>query len=82
MFDEISLKLRQMNWNVAINNVNVVADELSSQRIIYTCLTTVIWTQQVLCALVPFAQNGGLLGKLAPKAFNFTMDIPSLLERA
>ena len=30
-FGEISLKLRQMNWNVARNNVNVVADELSSQ---------------------------------------------------
>ena len=30
MFREISLKLRQTNWNVAINNVNVVADELPS----------------------------------------------------
>jgi hypothetical protein len=30
-FGEISLKLRQTNWNVAINNVNVVADELLSQ---------------------------------------------------
>ena len=29
-FGEISLKLRQMNWNVAINNVNVVVDELPS----------------------------------------------------
>jgi hypothetical protein len=28
---EISLKLRQTNWNVVINNVNVVADELPSQ---------------------------------------------------
>ena len=30
-FGEISFKLRQTNWNVAINNVNVVADELPSQ---------------------------------------------------
>jgi hypothetical protein len=30
-FGEISLKLRQMNWNVARNNVNVVASELPSQ---------------------------------------------------
>jgi hypothetical protein len=28
---EISLKLRQTNWNVVIKNVNVVADELPSQ---------------------------------------------------
>jgi hypothetical protein len=42
MFGEISLKLRQTNWNVAINNVNVVADELPSQltsNSIYTYLT-------------------------------------------
>jgi hypothetical protein len=30
MFGEISLKLRQMNWNVVRNNVSVVADELPS----------------------------------------------------
>jgi hypothetical protein len=30
-FGEISLKLRQTNWNVARNNVNVVDDELPSQ---------------------------------------------------
>jgi hypothetical protein len=30
-FGEISLKFRQTNWNVAGNNVNVVADELPSQ---------------------------------------------------
>jgi hypothetical protein len=30
-FGEISLKLRQTNWNVARNSVNVVADELPSQ---------------------------------------------------
>ena len=42
-FGEISLKLRQMNWNVARNNVNDVVDELPSQIIIYTCLTIDIW---------------------------------------
>jgi hypothetical protein len=31
MFGEISLKLRQTNWNVAKNNVNVVVDKLPSQ---------------------------------------------------
>ena len=30
-FGEISLKLRQTNWNVVKNNVNVVDDELPSQ---------------------------------------------------
>jgi hypothetical protein len=29
-FGGISLKLRQTNWNVAINNVNVVVGELPS----------------------------------------------------
>ena len=45
MFGEISLKLRQTNWNVAKNNVNVVANELPSQITIYTCLTVDIWTR-------------------------------------
>jgi hypothetical protein len=39
MFGEISLKLRQTHWNVARNDVNVVADELRSQITVYTCLT-------------------------------------------
>jgi hypothetical protein len=43
-FGEISLKLRQTNWSVAINNVNVVHDQLPSQIIVYTCLTIDIWT--------------------------------------
>jgi hypothetical protein len=30
-FGEISLKLRQTNWNIVRNNVNVFADELPSQ---------------------------------------------------
>jgi hypothetical protein len=45
MFGEISLKLCQTNWNVASNNVNVVADELPSQIIVYTCLTIDICTR-------------------------------------
>jgi hypothetical protein len=47
MFGEISLKLRQTNWNVAINNVNVFANELLSQIEIYTCLTIDIWTDGI-----------------------------------
>ena len=38
-FGEISLKLRQTNWNVARNNVKFVVDELPSQTTFYTCLT-------------------------------------------
>ena len=45
-FGEMSLNLCQMNWNVVRNNVNVVVDELSSQTIVYTCLTNDIWTQR------------------------------------
>jgi hypothetical protein len=43
-FGEISLKLHQMNWSVARNNVNVVVDELPSQITVYICLTIEIWT--------------------------------------
>jgi hypothetical protein len=32
LFGEISLKLRQTNWNVAKNNVNVAPNELPSQK--------------------------------------------------
>jgi hypothetical protein len=46
MFGEISLKLRQTNWNVARNNVNVVVDELPSQITHYTCSTIDIWTRR------------------------------------
>ena len=45
-FGEISLKLSQTNWNVARNNVNVVADELASLLSVYTCLTIDIWTRR------------------------------------
>ena len=34
-FSEISFKLRQTNWNVAINKVNVVVDKLPSQITVY-----------------------------------------------
>ena len=44
MFGEISLKLYQTHWNVVINNVNVVVDELLGQITIYTCLIIDIWT--------------------------------------
>ena len=61
-FGEVSLKLRQTNWNVATINVNVVIDELPSQITIYTCLTIDILDSTVsthintvLCASVPSA---------------------------
>ena len=44
-FGEIYVKLHQTNWNVARNNVNVVANELPRQIIHYTCLTIDIWTR-------------------------------------
>ena len=53
-FGEIFLKLRQMNWNVAINNVNVVVDELPSQIIVDTCFTIDIWTQRRRCTSTRF----------------------------
>ena len=45
-FGEISLKLRQTNWNVTRDNVNVVADELPSQITFYTCLSIDIWIRR------------------------------------
>ena len=48
-FREIPLKLRQTNWNVARNNVNVVDDELPSQITDDTCLAIDIWTQWHRC---------------------------------
>ena len=44
-FGEISQTLPK-NWNVVINNVNVVVDELPSQIIFYNRLTIDIWNQQ------------------------------------
>jgi hypothetical protein len=46
MFGENSLKLRQTNWNVARNNVSVVAEELQSQIIVCICFTIDIWTRR------------------------------------
>ena len=43
---EVSLKLRQTNWTVAINNVNVVVDEPPSQIAVNICLTIDIWTRR------------------------------------
>jgi hypothetical protein len=48
-FGEISLKLCQTNWNVAINNINVVVDGLPSQITTYTCSTIGIWTWRHQC---------------------------------
>jgi hypothetical protein len=86
-FGEISLKLRQTNWNVARNNVNVVADELPSRKNNlhlfdnrYLDSTTLMYINAVLCASVPSAQNDGLPVKLTPKVFDFTVDTPSLPE--
>jgi hypothetical protein len=46
MCGEISLKLRQTNWNVARNNVSVGVDELPGQITVYTCLIIDIWTRR------------------------------------
>ena len=54
MFGEISLKLRQTNWNVAIHNVNIVADELLSQITIYACLIIDVWTRRRRCTSTRF----------------------------
>ena len=40
------IKLCQMNWNIARNNVSVVIYELPSQITIYNCLTIDIWTRR------------------------------------
>jgi hypothetical protein len=54
-FGEISLKLRQTNWNVARIKVNVVVgDGLPSQIIVYSCFTIDIWTQQRRCTSMQF----------------------------
>jgi hypothetical protein len=44
-FGEVSLKLRQTNWNAARNNVDIVVDEQPSSKAFYTCLTIGIWTR-------------------------------------
>ena len=79
-----------MNWNVAKNNVNVVAYELPSQISVYTCLTIDIWTRRRRSTSMQFyalnlessAQNAGLPVKLAPKVFDFILDTPSSPESA
>jgi hypothetical protein len=63
-FVEISLKLRQTNWNVARNNViSVVVDELPSQIIVYTCLTIDIWTLGVHAHQRGFMRFGAIRPK-------------------
>jgi hypothetical protein len=76
-FGEISPKLRQTNWNVAINNVNVVVDELPSQISIYTCLTTSNWTRRCRCTSTWFGAirpKWQASSELVPKKFDFNMD--------
>ena len=80
-FGENYLKLRQTNWNVAMNNVNVVVDENNSVHLFnnwYLDLTALMHVHVVLCVSMPSTQNGELPVKLAPKVLDFTMDTPSL----
>ena len=82
---EISFKLCQTNWNVAMINVNVVVDELSSQITCYTCLTKDIWTRRHRRTSIQFyalrchlPKVAGFQWKWAQKAFHFVRDTPSL----
>ena len=53
-FGDFFLKHRQMNRNVARNNVFVVVDELPTQITIYTCLPIDIWTRRHRCTSMRF----------------------------
>ena len=53
-FGEISIRLHQTTWNVVKNNVNVVVDELPSQKTVYNCLKIDIWTHQCRCTSTRF----------------------------
>ena len=76
-FGEISLKLCQTNWNIAIDNVTTKSNNnLHSFNNWYLVSTMVTHIDVNLCISVPAAQNGGHLEKLAAKFFDFTMDIP------
>jgi hypothetical protein len=78
-FGGISLKLRQTKWYVARNNVNVVVDELSSQRTIYTCLKIDIWTRQhQRTSMRLYVLQAS--SEIGANFFDFTMDTLSLLE--
>ena len=85
-FGEISLKLRQTNWNVAKNNVNVVDDELPSQIIVYPCLTTDIWTRRHRRTSTWFYALWCHPSKMADfklnwhQKFDFTVNTPGSLE--
>ena len=83
MFGEISLKLRQTNWNVAKNNVSIVVDELPSQNYSshlfnnwYLDSTASTHINAILGALVPSVQKWRPSNEMAPKVFDFTMDTP------
>ena len=53
-FGEVFLNLHQTNWNVAKNNVKVVADEQPSQITIYTYIIIDIWTPRRRCTSTQF----------------------------
>ena len=78
-FGEISLKLRQTNWNVAKNNANVVVDELPRQITICTCLTIDIWTQWRRCTSTQFYGLMWHLPKLAGFEWNWRQNFSTLL---
>jgi hypothetical protein len=79
MFGEISFKLRPTNWNVAINNVNVVDDELPSQITIYTCLTIDIWTRWHWCTSTRFYALWCHLPKMAGFLWNWRQKFSTIL---
>jgi hypothetical protein len=76
------------NFAVAKNKVNVVANKLPNQIIVYTCSLIDIWTRQRertsmhinahQCASMPSTQIRGLPTKLAPKVFNLTIKVFNL----
>jgi hypothetical protein len=86
MIGEISLKLHQMNLIVAKINWNIVANELPSQSVVYTCLTIDVWTRRrrrgFMCFRCYPPKLAGFHWKLAPKPFDFIMDTSGSPESA
>ena len=76
---EISLKLRQTNWNVARINVNVIVDELPSQITYYTCLTIDIWTRRHRRTSMQFYALRCHLPKVASFQWNWGQKFSTLL---
>ena len=74
MFGEIFLKIRQTNWNVAINNVNVVDEQPNQIKFILLKqlrfgLDGVDAHQRGFMLFVPSTQNGRLPVTLTSKKF-------------